>query len=37
MREEVYTEYRDEVIQQAGSSVVGATLMLDGGVGGRVF
>lgn len=37
VREEVYTEYREEVIQEAGQSIVGATMMLDGGVGGRVF
>ncbi len=37
VREETYTEYREEVVQQAGSSIVGATIMLDGGVGGRVF
>ena len=34
---QAYTEYREEVVQQAGSSIVGATMMLDGGVGGRVF
>ena len=37
VREETYTEYREEVVQQAGASIVGATIMLDGGVGGRVF
>ncbi len=37
IREEIYTEYREEVVQQAGASIVGATMMLDGGVGGRVF
>ena len=37
VREETYTEYREEVVQQAGASIVGATMMLDGGVGGRVF
>ncbi|MBX9615332.1 MAG: hypothetical protein K2X25_07020 [Caulobacteraceae bacterium] len=37
IREEIYTEYREEVVQQAGASIVGATIMLDGGVGGRVF
>lgn len=37
VREEIYTEYREEIVQEAGQSIVGATLMLDGGVGGRVF
>ena len=37
VREETYTEYREEVIKQAGSAVSGAMITLDGGVGGRVF
>jgi hypothetical protein len=37
VREETYTEYREEVVEQAGYAVQGATMMLDGGVGGRVF
>lgn len=36
-REERYTEYREEVVQSAGMAVSGASLTLDGGVGGRVF
>lgn len=32
VREETYTAYREEVVESAGSSI-----MLDGGVGGRVF
>ena len=36
-REETYTEYREEVVEVAGASVVGASIALDGGVGGRVF
>ena len=37
IREEIYTEYREETVMAQGASIVGATLMLDGGVGGRVF
>jgi len=37
VREETYTEYREEVVQAQGTSIVGASMMLDGGVGGRVF
>ncbi|WP_372708471.1 hypothetical protein [Brevundimonas sp.] len=37
VREETYTEYREEVIEEAGIAVSGATISLDGGVGGRVF
>jgi hypothetical protein len=37
VREETYTEYREEVVEQAGYVVQGATMTLDGGVGGRVF
>ncbi|OYX57490.1 MAG: hypothetical protein B7Y86_07145 [Brevundimonas subvibrioides] len=37
IREEIYTEYREETVMAAGASIVGATMMLDGGVGGRVF
>jgi hypothetical protein len=37
VREETYTEYREEVVEQAGYAVSGASLTLDGGVGGRVF
>ncbi|MBU1540795.1 MAG: hypothetical protein KKC29_07375 [Alphaproteobacteria bacterium] len=37
VREETYTEYREEVVEQAGYAVQGATITLDGGVGGRVF
>ena len=37
VREETYTEYREEEVEQAGYVVQGATLTLDGGVGGRVF
>lgn len=37
VREETYTEYREEVIEEAGMAVSGAMITLDGGVGGRVF
>jgi hypothetical protein len=37
MREETYTAYREEVVEQSGLAVSGATITLDGGVGGRVF
>ncbi|WP_414644420.1 hypothetical protein, partial [Brevundimonas sp.] len=37
VREEIYTEYREEVVEQAGVAVSGASITLDGGVGGRVF
>lgn len=37
IREETYTEYREEVVEQAGIAVSGASITLDGGVGGRVF
>lgn len=37
IREETYTEYREEVVEQAGVAVSGASITLDGGVGGRVF
>ena len=37
VREEIYTEYREEVVEQAGVAVSGASMTLDGGVGGRVF
>ncbi|WP_339915542.1 hypothetical protein [uncultured Brevundimonas sp.] len=36
-REETYTEYREEVVQTSGLAVSGASITLDGGVGGRVF
>lgn len=37
VREETYTDYREEVVEQAGYAVSGAMITLDGGVGGRVF
>lgn len=37
VREEIYTAYREEIVEQAGVAVSGATITLDGGVGGRVF
>ena len=37
VREETYTEYREEVVEQDGYAVSGAMITLDGGVGGRVF
>jgi len=37
VREEVYTEYREEIVEQTGMAVSGASITLDGGVGGRVF
>jgi hypothetical protein len=37
VKEEIYTEYREEVVQTQGASIIGASIMLDGGVGGRVF
>ena len=37
VREETYTEYREEVVEQEGIAVSGASITLDGGVGGRVF
>lgn len=36
-REEMYTEYEQQVVQAASSISVGSSLTLDGGVGGRVF
>ena len=36
-REEMYTEYEQEVVQAASSMSMGSSLTLDGGVGGRVF
>ncbi len=35
VREETYTEYREEVVQR--SVVTSSSMMMDGGVGGRVF
>ncbi len=37
IREEKYTAYREEVVQAAGVSVINSSIVLDGGVGGRVF
>ena len=37
IREETYTEYREEIIESAGMAVQGGAISLDGGVGGRVF
>lgn len=37
IREESYTEYREEMVETAGAVASGAVIMLDGGVGGRVF
>jgi hypothetical protein len=37
VREETYTEYREEIVHEAGTLVVGSSITLDGGVGGRVF
>jgi hypothetical protein len=37
IREESYTEYREEMVEQIVGSVTGAMITLDGGVGGRVF
>lgn len=37
IREETYTEYREEMVETAGAVASGAVIMLDGGVGGRVF
>lgn len=36
-REETYTEYREEMVETQGVAVAGASMVLDGGVGGRVF
>ncbi|WP_296170150.1 hypothetical protein, partial [uncultured Brevundimonas sp.] len=36
-REETYTDYREEWVEEAAAMVSGATMTLDGGVGGRVF
>ena len=36
-RQEIYTEYEQEVVQAASSVSMGSSLALDGGVGGRVF
>lgn len=36
-REETYTEYREETVQASSLSISGASMTLDGGVGGRVF
>lgn len=35
VREETYTEYREEVVER--SAVTAGSMMMDGGVGGRVF
>ena len=37
IREETYTEYREEVVEASGMAVSGGAITLDGGVGGRVF
>jgi len=37
IRQETYTEYREEMVESAGAVASGAVIMLDGGVGGRVF
>jgi hypothetical protein len=37
VREEIFTAYREEVVQTQGVVAGGAMMMLDGGVGGRVF
>jgi hypothetical protein len=37
VREETYTAYREEVVEQSGMALTGGTIALDGGVGGRVF
>lgn len=37
IREETYTAYREEVVQTQGVVTSGAMMMMDGGVGGRVF
>ena len=37
VREEMFTAYREEVVQTQGIVAGGAMMMLDGGVGGRVF
>lgn len=37
IREETYTEYREEMVESAGAVASGAVIMLDGGVGGRAF
>ena len=37
VREEIHTAYREEVVQTQGVVAGGAMMMLDGGVGGRVF
>ncbi|NBW13074.1 MAG: hypothetical protein EBR82_34145, partial [Caulobacteraceae bacterium] len=36
-RQETYTEYREETVQASSMSISGASMTLDGGVGGRVF
>jgi len=37
IREEIFTAYREEVVQSQGVVASGAMMMMDGGVGGRVF
>ncbi|PZN99495.1 MAG: hypothetical protein DCF28_12945, partial [Alphaproteobacteria bacterium] len=37
IREEKFTGYREEIVQAAGVSVINSSIVLDGGVGGRVF
>lgn len=37
VREEIYTAYREEVVEEVGVAVQGGAITLDGGVGGRVF
>ncbi|GAA0630593.1 hypothetical protein GCM10009422_30160 [Brevundimonas kwangchunensis] len=37
IREETFTSYREEVVEEQGIAVSGGTIALDGGVGGRVF
>lgn len=37
VREEVFTAYREEMVEASGMVAAGAMMMLDGGVGGRAF
>ena len=36
-REETYTAWREEVIEESYGEVINSAITLDGGVGGRVF
>ncbi|RZJ74854.1 MAG: hypothetical protein EON88_37250, partial [Brevundimonas sp.] len=37
IREEMFTSYREEIVEEEAIAVSGGVISLDGGVGGRVF